>query len=207
MAPLPRGAPPPGAIGGRSATRRPAFEAPLRENLIGIAAIVASNFVFLVNDAMLKLVAARLPLGEIIFLRGALATLLMSVVLAGYRLYPEIGRLLAWPVVWRTVGEIAGAYLYILALFHMPIANINAILQVVPLLITAAGAVFLGERVGWRRRAAISVGFIGVLVILRPGFGGFDLWGLIALSSMLFIVVRDMATRLMQRSLHALLVA
>src|SRR5579871_4159785 len=112
--------------------RHPAYTASLRENLIGVAAIVASNFVFLVNDTMLKLVSVRLPLGEIIFLRGALATLLMSVLLARYRLYAQIAGLVAWPVFWRTAGELAGAYLYIIALFHMPIANINAILQAVP---------------------------------------------------------------------------
>jgi len=179
----------------------------LRENLTGIAAIVACNLVFLLNDTMFKLVSVRLPLGEMLFLRGALAALLMSVLLARYRLYPKVAELVAWPVFWRTVAEIAGAYLYIIALIHMPIANINAILQVVPLMITAVGALFLRERVGWRRWLAIAVGFAGVLIIVRPGLGGFDVWGLIALTSMLFIVLRDMATRVMLRSLHALLVA
>jgi drug/metabolite transporter (DMT)-like permease len=89
----------------------------------------------------------------------------------------------------------------------MPIGNINAILQVVPLMITAAGALFLGEEVGWQRWIAIAVGFAGVLVIVRPGFGGFDVWGLLALASMLFIVLRDMSTRVTQRSLHGLLIA
>jgi drug/metabolite transporter (DMT)-like permease len=185
----------------------PLYARALRENLIGIAAIVACNLVFLLNDTMLKLVSARLPLGEMLFLRGGLATLLMSVLLARYKLYPQVGRLIAWPVFWRTLAEIAGAYLYIVALIHMPIANINAILQVVPLMITAAGAIFLREEVGWRRWLAIAVGFAGVVVIVRPGLGGFDVWGLIALAAMLFIVLRDMATRVMQRSVHALLVA
>jgi len=180
---------------------------PLRENLIGIAAIVACNLVFLINDTMLKLVSVRLPLGEIMFLRGTFATFLMSALIAGYGLHRQIGRLLAWPVFWRTVAEIGGAFLYILALFHMPIANINAILQVVPLMITAAGALFFREEVGWRRWTAIAVGFAGVLVIVRPGFSGFDLWGLLALVSMLFIVLRDLSTRVMQRGIHALLVA
>src|SRR5207244_10411153 len=83
----------------------------------------------------------------------------------------------------------------------------NAILQVVPLMITAAGAVFLGETVGWRRWTAIAIGFAGVLVIVRPGLGGFDVWGLLALGSMLFITLRDISTRIMQRGVHALLVA
>jgi drug/metabolite transporter (DMT)-like permease len=190
-----------------TAMRRPAPATPLRENLLGIAAIVACNLVFLINDTMLKLVSVRLPLGEIMFLRGAFATFLISALVAAYGLHRQIGRLLAWPVFWRTVAEIGGAFLYILALFHMPIANINAILQIVPLMITAAGALFLHEEVGWRRWIAIAVGFAGVLVIVRPGLGGFDLWGLLALGAMLLIMLRDLATRVMQRGVHALLVA
>src|SRR5262249_16851238 len=152
-------------------------------------------FVFLINDALLKLVSTKLPLGEILFFRGVFATLLMSALLVGFGLHRQLADLLAWPVFWRTVAEIAAAFLYILALIHMPIATINAMLEVVPLGITAAGALFLGETVGWRRWTAIAVGFAGVLIIVRPGLGGFDLWAMLALGSMLFITLRDMSTR------------
>jgi drug/metabolite transporter (DMT)-like permease len=187
--------------------RRPPRATPLRENLTGIAAIVVCNFVFLLNDTMLKLTSERLPLGEIVFVRGLFAGALMSGVIVMFRLHRQIDKLAVWPVFWRTVGEVASALLYIVALFHMPIANMNAILQVVPLMITAAGALFLGETVGWRRWCAIAVGFLGVLVIVRPGLGGFDPWALLALASMLFITVRDVSTRMMHRGVHALLIA
>ena len=119
---------------------------PLRENLIGIAAIVVCNLVFLINDTMMKLVSDRLTVGEILFIRGVFATLFMSALIVGFGLHRRIGGLLAWPVFWRTVAEIAAAFLYIIALFHMPIANINAILQVVPLMITATGAISSASR-------------------------------------------------------------
>ena len=51
----------------------------------------------------------------------------------------------------------------------MPIANASAILQSLPLAVTLAAALFLGEPVGWRRYLAIGVGFVGVLIIVRPG--------------------------------------
>jgi drug/metabolite transporter (DMT)-like permease len=180
---------------------------PLRENLPGVAAIAVCNVVFLINDTMMKLVSDRMTVGEILFIRGGFATLLMSALVVGFGLHRQFAGLLAWPVFWRTAAEIAAAFLYIIALFHMPIASINAILQVVPLTITAAGAVFLGEKVGWRRWTAIAIGFAGVLVIVRPGLGGFDLWGLLALGSMLLITLRDISTRVMQRGVHALLIA
>jgi S-adenosylmethionine uptake transporter len=77
----------------------------------------------------------------------------------------------------------------------MPIANATAILLVMPLAVTLAGAVFLGERVGWRRYTAIIVGFAGVLVIVRPGGAGFNAYALSALAAVGFLVVRDLVTR------------
>jgi drug/metabolite transporter (DMT)-like permease len=115
--------------------------------------------------------------------------------------------LLNWHVVSRTFAEIASAFLYLLAVFHIPIANTNAILQVVPLMVTAAGAIFLGEKVGWRRWTAIAVGFAGVMIVVRPGFSGFNAYALVALASMLFITLRDMNSRMMPLQIPALLIA
>jgi drug/metabolite transporter (DMT)-like permease len=181
--------------------------APFRENLRGIAAIVVANFVFLLNDTLLKIVGATMPLGEILFFRGLLASLGIAGIVVASGLHRQLGGLWCWPVFWRTFAEVAAAFLYLLALFHMPIANINAILQVVPLMITAAGAIFFAECVGWRRWTAIAVGFAGVLVIMRPGLAGFDVYGLVALASMGFITLRDMSTRAIARGLPAMLVA
>ena len=179
----------------------------LRENLIGIGAMVTCNLVFLVNDTLLKLANANLPLGEIIFFRGLFASILMSAIVFGLGLHRQFGMLVSFPVFWRTVAEIGGAFFYLFALFHIPIANANAILQGVPLMITAAGAVFLGERVGWKRWTAIAVGFLGVLVIVRPGLAGFDGYSVWALGAMLFITLRDVATRIIKRGVHVLLIA
>src|SRR5690606_35930929 len=61
----------------------------------------------------------------------------------------------------RTMAEAASAGLYIAALFHLPLANATAILQALPLTVTLAGALFMGEAVGWRRLSAILIGFAG----------------------------------------------
>jgi drug/metabolite transporter (DMT)-like permease len=60
--------------------------------------------------------------------------------------------------------------------------------------------------VGWRRWTAIAVGFVGVLIVVRPGLAGFDAFSLYALASMFFITLRDMTTRIMPAGLPALLV-
>ena len=94
-----------------------------------------------------------------------------------------------------------------MALFQIPIANSNTILQVVPLMVTAGAAIFLKDEVGWRRWTAIAIGFAGVLVIIRPGLSGFNEFSLLALAAAAFIALRDMATRIMPLSVPTLVIA
>jgi drug/metabolite transporter (DMT)-like permease len=180
---------------------------PFRENLKGIAAISACNLLFLVNDTQIKLASEELPLGEIIALRGGFATILLAVIVVATGQHIHFRQLAHQGIAWRTIAEIASAYLYLIALFHIPIANANAILQVIPLAVTASAAIFLGDHVGWKRWTAIAVGFIGVLIVIRPGLEGFNSYSLLALASVAFITLRDMTTRMMPAALPALLIA
>jgi drug/metabolite transporter (DMT)-like permease len=77
----------------------------------------------------------------------------------------------------------------------VPLSTVAAIFQVTPLVITMGAALFLGEQVGWRRWSAIFVGFIGVLIIIRPGFSGFNTSVLFVLISVLGVSARDLITR------------
>lgn len=182
-------------------------QTPFRENLRGILALTACNLLFLINDTLLKVASEGLPLSEIVFFRGLFASLLLLPLAAWTGAFEHIALLKNWPVFWRTVAEILAAFFFLLALFHIPIANANAIAQIVPLMITAAGAVFLGEEVGWRRWTAIAVGFVGVLIVVRPGLAGFTAYSLSAVAAAGFITLRDMTTRVMPRQLPALLIS
>lgn len=180
---------------------------PFRENLRGILAITACNFLFLINDMLIKLTSAELPLGQIIAIRGLFATMLLVPIVLATGLAREI-RLIRQPALfWRTGAEIASAYFYLIALFHIPIANTNTIIQVVPLAVTASAAIFLGHAVGWRRWIAIVIGFLGVIVIIRPGMEGFNSYSLLALVSAGFITLRDITTRIMPATVPTLLIA
>ena len=167
-----------------------------RGNLVAIAAVIASQAVFTVNDTMMKLAARELPGGEAIFIRGLFTivlALVLAVALGGLRRWPARKH---WPLIaLRNIGEIGATLLYLTALFHMPIAEATAILQFLPLAITAGAALFLGEPVGWRRWIATAVGLVGVLVIIRPGTAAFNGWSLVALASVAAIVLRDLTTR------------
>ena len=175
-----------------------------RRNLRGIAAIVASQLGFLFNDVLIKLVSERLPLGEIIFLRGVFACVFIGALTVALGQHRWIHLLADRLVGWRIVGEMGGTFFYLIALFKMPIGNAMIIFQAVPLAVTAGAALFLREPVGWGRWAAILAGFFGVLVVIRPGLTGFDAFGLLVLASVLFVSMRDVVTRAMSAAIPAL---
>ncbi len=163
--------------------------------LRAIAAMVGAQLAFLLNDTCVKLSSATLPMGEVIFLRGLLATLLIGAFVVAFRLHRNFP-VLADRYVWmRIIGELGATLFYIAALIRMPIANTTIIFQATPLAVTAGAAFFLGETVGWRRWLAIAVGFAGVLIVVRPGPSGFNIYALFVLASVLFVTARDLATR------------
>ncbi len=165
------------------------------DNLRGILAMSAAMGSLIFNDAFLKMAAAGLPTGEAIFLRGVMATLLCVGVIAATVGARALRHAASGLVQGRACADVAASILYLHALIHMPFADAAAILQFTPLAITAAAALFLGARVGWRRWLATLIGLAGVLVIVRPGGAVFNAWSLLALSTIGFVVVRDLATR------------
>jgi S-adenosylmethionine uptake transporter len=134
----------------------------------------------------------------VLFLRGVLT----SVFLFGLAAYlGQLRRTLPrqdwWLIAIRSVAEVGAAWFFLSALFNMPLANVSAILQSLPLTVTLAGALFLRENVGWRRFLAILIGFVGVLMIVQPGGDGFTLHSVYALASVACVTVRDLAARRM----------
>ncbi|GKQ55617.1 membrane protein [Bradyrhizobium sp. Ce-3] len=150
---------------------------------------------FTVNDTITKAVSAEFNIGEVLLVRGLVAMVLVAA-LAWYRdALRSFSALLIWPVGLRVMGEIGGTLTYLSAIAQIPLANASAIFQALPLVITLGAALVFGEPVGWRRWLAIAAGFIGVLVIVRPGAEGFSQPALLALASVGFCAVRDLATR------------
>ena len=178
---------------------------PRSDNLTGALLMMGSMAAFTFNDAMIKSLSGQMPLFQVLFLRGVLTTLLVALIAwrmgaLGRRL-PRADR---GPVAWRIVGEIGAAYFFLTALFNMPIANVTAILQALPLTITLAAALLFREPVGWRRMTAILAGFIGVMLIVRPGTEGFTLYSLYGLAAVAFVTLRDLATRRLSREVPSM---
>lgn len=178
------------------------------ENLRAVVLMNIAMLAFTLNDTCMKLVTQTLPLYQAISLRGGLATLALLAVAMGQGLRLTGVARGDWAVIGlRTLAEVAATVTFLTALLHMPLANLSAILQSLPLLVTLGAALVFGERIGWRRMLAISLGLVGVLLIIRPGTEGFDRWSVLGLLSVAGVVVRDLSTRKLSRAVPSVLVA
>jgi drug/metabolite transporter (DMT)-like permease len=156
---------------------------------------VLAMALFALEDMFIKLLAGRVPLGQILVLLGVggFAIFTGLVWSRGERLWSR--DLLVPAVLIRMVGESLGTIGFATAIALTPITTASAIIQAMPLAVTLGAAMFLGEQVGWRRWTAIVVGFIGVLVVIRPGTSGFDPLSLFAVLGVFGLGLRDLATR------------
>ena len=178
------------------------------DNLRAVVLMNIAMLAFTLNDTCMKLVTQSLPLYQAISLRGGLASAALLAVAAGQGLrLARLGRG-DWVVIGlRTAAEVAATVTFLTALLHMPLANLSAIMQSLPLLVTLGAALVFGERLGWRRLAAIGLGLVGVLLIIRPGTAGFDRWSVLGLLSVAAVVLRDLSTRKLSRAVPSTLVA
>ena len=95
----------------------------------------------------------------------------------------------------RSAFELMGRLFFGLALAHAPLSSTSAILQAAPIVVTLGAILVFGEAVGWRRWLAMALGFLGVLVVIRPGFESFQITSLYALLATIGFAGRDLATR------------
>lgn len=168
----------------------------ISDNLRGVIYMNVSMLAFTVNDTFMKAATQTLPLFQAITLRGVIsivALLMIAQAMGTLRLWPAPGDRAV--IALRSLAEVGGTVFFLVALTHMPLANLSAIMQVLPLAVALAAAVFLGVPIGWRRLTAILVGFVGVMVIIRPGADSFTVWSMLGLASVLCVVARDLATR------------
>ena len=179
-----------------------------RNNLAGILAMMAASACFVSNDSIVKVLGAHLPVGEIIALRGLIATLMLlaATLWFGAARWP-VGALTRASFGLLLAGQVGSTLTFVVALMHMKLADANGIQQFQPLAITAAAAVFLAEPVGWRRWMAAAAGLIGVLLIIKPGTGAFEPYALVQIACVLFVVMRDLGNRGVAAGVPSLLLA
>ena len=165
------------------------------ENLRGAGLMTLAMALFALEDMFVKKAAQSLPVGEVLMLFGAGGMICFAALAlaSGQRLWHPA-------VASRLMGikagfEITGRLGYTLGIALTPLSNASAILQATPLVVVAGAALFFRERVGAARWAAVGIGFLGVLVILRPGLEGFVPAALWTVLGLLGFAGRDLATR------------
>lgn len=165
-------------------------------NRRGILAASLAFALFVGSDACFKLITQTMPIGESIVLRGCLSTL---IVLAFIGRQGRLGSGLNFarnPVVMLRAGlEGVIVALFVTGLSLIALGQFTVILQATPLIATLLAALYLKEKVGWRRWSATLVGFGGVLLVMRPDHGGFSLPEILAVSCAVIVSVRDLVTR------------
>lgn len=165
------------------------------DNLRGIAFVIVAMMGFTIEDMFVKQLSDTMAVGQILIALGvgsgtifAVLSLLGGQSLTTRRVWQPI-------FLWRSLAEALAAICFTSALALVDISVVASVFQATPLVITMGAALFLGEKVGWRRWTAICLGFVGVVMIIRPGLDGFDPNVLIVLGAVLCVTVRDLITR------------
>jgi drug/metabolite transporter (DMT)-like permease len=167
------------------------------ENIRGIALMTAAMFGFAIEDALVKTLSVTMPVGQILILLGLGGALIFGGIAWAQDTKLITRDLLDPLMLTRNLGEMFGTMAFVSALALSPMSLVAAIVQAMPLMVTMGAALFLGAPVGWRRWSAIIIGFIGVLIIIRPGTAEFDIGAVLALFGVTGLTARDLATRVM----------
>ena len=179
----------------------------LSDNMRGALLMCVSMAAFTFGDASIKATGGALPLSQLLVIRGVLASaalIAMAVYFKGLNLRLPTRD---WTLILgRGLAEAAAAYFFLTALLAMPLANVTALLQMLPLTVTLGGALVFREAVGWRRWSAIIIGFVGMILIVRPGTDGFTSASVYALCAVAAVTVRDLVTRRVSKAAPSLTV-
>jgi drug/metabolite transporter (DMT)-like permease len=156
--------------------------------------MIAAGALFTCGDTLMKLATPDLETGQLIFMRGVFVCATALAVAYATGVLGLITAAFVPAVRLRSIGDVGGAFFFQSALARMPLADLMAVTQLNPLAITAASAIVLGEKVGWRRWTAAAAGLVGVLLIIRPGGSAFNWWALAGVAAVLSSTLRDLAT-------------
>jgi drug/metabolite transporter (DMT)-like permease len=170
----------------------------ISSNIQGVTSLVLAIFIFSLQDIAVKWIGGDYPVLEIVVFRSliALPCTFLFLRYEGRRGLPTTQQ--------PKLEYIRGFFLflsfttYMMGLAALPLADIAAIRNSGPLIITFLSVVWLGEKVGPRRWLALIVGFIGVLLIVKPGSATFNLGSIFALIATLFYALSVMLTRKLQ---------
>ena len=168
--------------------------------LAGIAFMLAAVFLFGLNSAVGKWLVAKYPVGEFMLIRSTLTLILLGPFIwyagrAAFANAPRPGLQLL-----RIVFSSAEVAMFFWAVSYLPLADTTTFYLAGPIYVTALSVLLLRERVGWRRWTAVLIGFVGVVIALRPSSSSFTLPALIALSGSVIYALVMITTRALRET-------
>lgn len=175
----------------------------MSDNLRGAMLMALAMAGFALEDMFIKLLADALPVGQVLWMLGLGGALVFGAMAKRRGEVILSPALLSRPLLLRNTAELIGTVGFVLGFVLGSLAMASAILQAAPLMVTLGAVLFLGETVRWRRWSAIVVGFLGVLLIVRPGMAGFEPASLFAVIGVLGLAGRDLATRVVPRNVSS----
>jgi drug/metabolite transporter (DMT)-like permease len=175
--------------------------------LAGIGWMIASIAIFSVNDALGKWLLLDYSVGELLLIRSVAAL----VVLAPFLRSTGVAAFIAAPQpalqIVRIVLSALEVAMFFWAVSYLPLADAITFYLAGPIYVTALSVILLGETVGWRRWTAVAVGFVGVVLALRPSAASFTLPAIIALGGSIFFAVLMVTTRMLRHTSDMVLIS
>lgn len=182
------------------------MSAPRSANLAGIGLMLLGMFLFCCNDALGKWLLGTYSLWQMLVIRSLAAMLILSPFL-----WREGRAVFAAPraalQILRVLLSVGDSLMFFFAVTYLPLADTVTLYLAAPIYVTALSAMFLKEPVGWRRWSAVMVGFIGVIVALRPSTAMFTLPATIGLAGGMVFAMFNLATRMLRGTSGIVLVS
>ena len=183
----------------------------VNNELLGIFYMILCQFSFATNDAMVKFIYQNYDeifvLNQLIFIRGIFALFFIGVFL-------YFKNQLDFKVIFssrqlkiRGFFEALAAIFFFIGVATLPFGMVYVLLSLAPIILTTFGALFLNEKVRWRRWTAVILGFAGVVIVINPSELRFGYFFIFPLLSAILLSFRDMYTKKIKGNFHSLQIA
>ena len=183
----------------------------INNELLGIFYMILCQFSFATNDAMVKFIYQNFDeifvLNQVIFIRGIFALFFIGIFL-------YFKNLLNFKIIFssrqlsiRGAFEALAAICFFIGVATLPFGMVYVLLSLAPIFMTAFGALFLNEKVRWKRWTAVILGFIGIIIVINPKELEFGYFFIFPLLSAILLSFRDMYTKNIKGNFHSLQIA
>ena len=180
----------------------------ISENTKGAFLISLAAACYVMSDIFMKFLSSEISIFQITFLRGLLVTFFLFsycyISKASFFVREWKDRLV---IAFRSILEVIMTYTFLAALFNMNVANANAILQLIPLVVLLGSFAFLQQSPKTHEWVAVLVGCLGAVIIIRPGALDFNLFTIHALVAVFCLAARDLLTVRLNKKIPSNIVA